>query len=72
MILNFFFVMFDLLFDPVGSETEGVVQIGIPIDRDEFVFVFCVSQYFDGDLALALTVKIHRYYDRGQAIEVVE
>ncbi len=72
MVLDFFFVVLDLLFDPIGSKGEGVVDIGIPIGRDKFVFVLRVSQDFDGNLAFSLAVKIHRHHNRGQAIEVVE
>jgi hypothetical protein len=72
VVLDFFFVVLDLLFDPIGSKCEGMVNIRIPIDRDELVFVFRVSQDFDSNLAFSLAVKIHRYRDGDQAIEEVE
>lgn len=72
MVLDFFLVVLDLLFDPVGGKAEGMMHIGIAIDRHKLVFVFRVGKDFDSNLTLALTVKIHRYRDGREAIEEVK
>jgi hypothetical protein len=72
VILDFFLVVLDLLFDLIRGKNKSVLDIGIPVDRDELVLVFRVSQDLDGYLPLALAVEIHRYRDGCEAVEEVK
>ena len=72
MVLELFFVMLDLLLDPLGGQIERVMHIAVLVGRDELVLVFGMGDDLDKRLALPFAVEIDRDHDGGQSVEVMQ
>lgn len=70
MFLDFLFISMDLLLDSIDSHIDRCEQIGMLILCDKVVLMFGID--FDFDFLETFVVQIHRDFDHGDAIEVME
>ncbi len=72
VILKLFLVMLDLLLNPIGCQAKSVLNIGVGIGCNKFVFVLSMGEDFHRNLVFPIAVKIYCHHDGSESVEVVK